>query len=181
MGAMLLVGCGSKDAKDVKAEVETEVVPVVSEDVETDSLDEQEQNEDESIHRVTNIDLDAFIEMYNGLVKSADKELFVRNGNESIVADGLLISMNDDGTVWGIVQPIQPTPLSVVSTLLAIKSQSNDEDSEKIDTLLEDFTNAMDDNEELFIETINIESMEISISTINGDVFMFNVLGDEQP
>ena len=181
IGAMMLVACSSNsDEADVKAEVEPEVVPVVSEEVEADSLDEQEQNEDEGIHRVTNIDLDAFIESYNSLAEDAGIETFERDENDSIVADGLLISMNEDGTVWGIVQPTLGVPLSIVSTLLAIKSQSNNEDSEKIDALLEGFAKAIDDKEGLFIESINIESMEISLSTVNAEILLFHVLGDEQ-
>lgn len=184
MLAMVLVACGDTDKK-TQAEPQEEKESNENDDVSKVERPEDEMKEvsDEGIRRVTNIDLDEFIETYNGMVESEDGgfEKFERHGNESLTADGLLISVNEDGTVWGIVQPVQPTAFAVIATLYSIKGQSNDEDAEKIDVFLDNFANAMDEKEELYIDELKIESMEINVSTINGDVFLFNVLGEEQP
>lgn len=200
MAAMMLVACGDSEYKEYEkqrkeaeknlkeSESELERVKDVSKQIDktSDSLKElqgelgAEEISVEGIHRVSNINLDEFIESFNGMAKDGDYEQFQRDGNENIVADGLLISVNEDGTVWGIVYPVQPTTFSVVATLLSIKSQSKDEEAESIDVFLDDFVNAMDGKEELYIDQLNIESMEINVSTINGEVFLFNVLGEEQ-
>lgn len=184
MAAMFLVACGNKVGnkdKDVSQE-ELHESQENGEVIENEKpADQQEEVSGEGIHRVTNIDLDEFIESFNGMATDGGFEQFKRDGNESITADGLLISMNEDGTIWGIVQPIQPTAFSIVATLLSIKKQSNEEDAEKIDVFLDLFANAMDEKEEFFIDKVNIESMEINVSAINGEVLLFNVLGNEQP
>ncbi len=180
--AMVLVACGDVDEK-TQAEPQEEKESNENDDVSEVEIPEDEMKEvsDEEIRRVANIDLDEFIETFNGMAEDGGFEKFERNGNESLTADGLLISVNEDGTVWGIVQPVEPTAFAVIATLYSIKGQSNDEDAEKIDVFLDNFSNAMDEKEELYIDELKIESMEINVSTINGDVFLFNVLGEEQP
>lgn len=161
IGAMLLAGCSSNKM--------------------VTGADRVSASASDSAHfkTKTNIKLDDFIESYNSIAENADIESLERNGNETISADGLLVIMNENGTVKGVSQINDATPLTVTATVLAIKDQANKEDAEKIDVLLDGFVNALDDGEP-YKEEISIESMTISLTATDADFILFHALGDEQ-
>lgn len=171
MAAILLVACGKK-------EVEEKVLPEEdTSDIEVIEVESEESEEE--VNGITNIDLDVFIESYNSIAIDAGNETFERNENEDIVADGLMISVNDDGTVQGIKQPTSAMPSVVIATLTAIKEQTNEEDAEKINVFLNAFGEALDQGG-LYSEEITIESMTIKIMATGPTFIVFEVIGNEQ-
>lgn len=141
--------------------------------------DQESPENEESVYREMHINLEQFVTSYNDIVKDADLPQLELAGNESITAGGLAVSVNDNGTVWGILQPMGATPLSVTSVLEAISEQSSSEDAAKIDEYANRFMSSLD-NEELFVEELELESMTISTNASGSDFIMFSVLGEEK-